>query len=42
MYVDGKLKCTLRGDHIVKEFMGMLDDYVARSYSEKGVETVGA
>ena len=42
VYVDGKLKCTLRGDHIVKEFMDMLDEYVARSYAEKSVERVGA
>ncbi len=42
VYVDGKLKCTLRGDHIVQEFMGMLDDYVARSYAEKSGEMVEA
>src|SRR5208337_463465 len=28
VYVDGKLKCTLRGDHIVKEFIQILDQYV--------------
>jgi (E)-4-hydroxy-3-methylbut-2-enyl-diphosphate synthase len=42
VYVDGKLKCTLRGDNIVQEFIGMLDDYVARSYAEKSGEMVGA
>ena len=42
VYVDGKLKCTLRGDHIVQEFIGMLDDYVARTYAAKAEETVGA
>ncbi|MBV9762563.1 MAG: flavodoxin-dependent (E)-4-hydroxy-3-methylbut-2-enyl-diphosphate synthase [Acidobacteriaceae bacterium] len=32
VYVDGKLVKTLRGDGIVAEFRGMLDDYVARTY----------
>jgi (E)-4-hydroxy-3-methylbut-2-enyl-diphosphate synthase len=42
VYVDGKLKCTLRGDHIVKEFIGMLDEYVDRTYAPNALETVGA
>jgi (E)-4-hydroxy-3-methylbut-2-enyl-diphosphate synthase len=32
VYVDGKLVKTLRGDGIVAEFIGMVDDYVATRY----------
>jgi (E)-4-hydroxy-3-methylbut-2-enyl-diphosphate synthase len=32
VYVDGKLVRTLRGDHIVAEFITMLNDYVASHY----------
>jgi (E)-4-hydroxy-3-methylbut-2-enyl-diphosphate synthase len=32
VYVDGRLMCTLRGEHIVKEFIGILDDYVEKHY----------
>lgn len=32
VYVDGQLVCTLRGDHIVQEFLVMLEDYVNRTY----------
>lgn len=32
VYVDGQLVCTLRGDHIVQEFLAMLDSYVERTY----------
>ncbi len=42
VYVDGKLKCTLRGDKIVEEFIGILNDYVDRTYAAKVEETVGA
>jgi len=42
VYVDGKLKCTLRGDAIVAEFIAILNDYVARRYAAKNLETVGA
>jgi (E)-4-hydroxy-3-methylbut-2-enyl-diphosphate synthase len=42
VYVDGKLKCTLRGDKIVEEFMGLLNDYVDRTYAARVEETVGA
>jgi (E)-4-hydroxy-3-methylbut-2-enyl-diphosphate synthase len=38
VYVDGKLKTTLRGDHIVEEFRRMLDEYVDRTY--RAVEMV--
>ena len=40
VYVDGKLKCTLRGDAIVAEFIAILNDYVDRRYA--ALETVGA
>lgn len=33
VYVDGKLRTTLRGDHIVREFITILDDYVALRYA---------
>ena len=42
VYVDGKLKCTLRGDRIVAEFIDILNDYVDRRYAAKVGETVGA
>jgi (E)-4-hydroxy-3-methylbut-2-enyl-diphosphate synthase len=42
VYVDGKLKCTLRGDAIVREFIGILDDYVDRRYAAKTLEAVDA
>jgi (E)-4-hydroxy-3-methylbut-2-enyl-diphosphate synthase len=42
VYVDGKLKCTLRGGHIVQEFIAILDDYVARRYAAKTLEAVDA
>src|SRR6266853_6798221 len=32
VYVDGKLKLTLRGDHIVAEFIQLLNAYVERTY----------
>jgi (E)-4-hydroxy-3-methylbut-2-enyl-diphosphate synthase len=42
VYVDGKLKCTLRGDAIVREFIGILDAYVERRYAAKTLEAVDA
>jgi (E)-4-hydroxy-3-methylbut-2-enyl-diphosphate synthase len=42
VYVDGKLKCTLRGDAIVAEFIAILNDYVERRYAAKTLETIGA
>jgi len=42
VYVDGKLKCTLRGDHIVAEFIDILNDYVAGHYTARTLEGVGA
>jgi (E)-4-hydroxy-3-methylbut-2-enyl-diphosphate synthase len=32
VYVDGKLRVTLKGDRIVPEFLEILDDYVRRTY----------
>jgi (E)-4-hydroxy-3-methylbut-2-enyl-diphosphate synthase len=32
VYVDGKLRTTLRGDGLVHEFMVILDDYVDQRY----------
>ena len=34
VYVDGKLAKTLRGDHIVAEFIGMLNSYVESHYAK--------
>ena len=33
VYVDGKLSVTLKGDGIVAEFLGILEEYVARRFS---------
>lgn len=33
VYMDGKLLTTLKGDRIVQEFLVILEDYVARTYS---------
>ena len=41
VYVDGKLMCTLRGDRIVEEFIGILNNYVDRRYAQKALETSG-
>ncbi len=40
VYIDGKLKCTLRGDAIVAEFIALLNDYVDKRYA-KTLETAG-
>jgi (E)-4-hydroxy-3-methylbut-2-enyl-diphosphate synthase len=32
VYVDGRLFTTLKGEQIVQEFLGILEEYVARSY----------
>ncbi|MFN2398048.1 MAG: flavodoxin-dependent (E)-4-hydroxy-3-methylbut-2-enyl-diphosphate synthase [Gemmatimonadaceae bacterium] len=37
VYVDGKLSVTLRGDHIVREFLAILEEYVTARYRESGV-----
>ena len=35
VYVDGRLMTTLRGEKIVEEFIGILDDYVDSHYATK-------
>jgi (E)-4-hydroxy-3-methylbut-2-enyl-diphosphate synthase len=42
VYVDGKLKCTLRGEHIVAEFLDLLNAYVDRTYAARELEAVDA
>ena len=39
VYVDGKLRMTLRGDHIVAEFIELLNGYVDRTYAARVEET---
>jgi (E)-4-hydroxy-3-methylbut-2-enyl-diphosphate synthase len=34
VFVDGRLTTTLKGDRIVAEFIGMLDEYVTTHYAE--------
>ncbi len=36
VYVDGKLRVTLKGDHIVREFLAILDEYVTTRYATAG------
>ena len=33
VYVDGRLMTTLKGDHIVREFIGILDNYIETHYT---------
>jgi (E)-4-hydroxy-3-methylbut-2-enyl-diphosphate synthase len=35
VYVDGRLLVTLRGDNIVSDFLGILNDYVAAHYGQR-------
>ena len=35
MYVDGRLFTTLKGDRIVAEFIGILDEYVDSHYAAR-------
>ncbi len=32
VYIDGRLRVTLKGDHLVREFLEILDDYVETRY----------
>jgi len=41
VYVDGRLFTTLKGDHIVAEFMKILDEYVDSHYAAREKEEVG-
>jgi (E)-4-hydroxy-3-methylbut-2-enyl-diphosphate synthase len=40
VYVDGKLRTTLRGDTIVQDFLRLLEDYIAQRYprAERALE----
>jgi (E)-4-hydroxy-3-methylbut-2-enyl-diphosphate synthase len=40
VYVDGRLFITLKGDHIVAEFIKILDEYVDSHYAARSEETV--
>ena len=40
VFVDGRLMTTLRGDHIVKEFIGILDEYVEARYGSRNRSAV--
>jgi (E)-4-hydroxy-3-methylbut-2-enyl-diphosphate synthase len=42
VYVDGKLFTTLKGDHIVQEFLVILEEYVARTYPTPAPALAGA
>src|ERR1700757_3762213 len=42
VYVDGSLFTTLKGDGLVREFLGILDDYVDSHYAAKEKEEVPA
>ena len=43
VFVDGRLVCTLKGDHIVEEFTKILTDYVDQHYArKKTIETANA
>ncbi len=39
VFVDGALRTTLRGDGLVDEFIGILEDYVARRYGASAAVT---
>jgi len=39
VYVDGQLLRTLRGEHIVREFVDILEEYVARKYGSVGARS---
>ena len=40
VYVDGRLFTTLKGDHIVAEFIKILHEYVESHYAARSQETV--
>ena len=40
VYVDGKLKVTLKGDAIVPEFLRILEEYVDKTYGERAAATL--
>ena len=36
VFIDGQKAMTLRGDNIASEFVGIVEDYVARKYAQRG------
>jgi (E)-4-hydroxy-3-methylbut-2-enyl-diphosphate synthase len=38
VFIDGVKTVTLRGEHIARDFLGVIDDYVARRYRARGAE----
>jgi (E)-4-hydroxy-3-methylbut-2-enyl-diphosphate synthase len=36
VFIDGQKAMTLRGDNIASEFVGIVEDYVARRYTARG------
>ena len=36
VFIDGKKALTLRGGNIAREFVGIVEDYVAKKYTERG------
>ena len=42
VFVDGRLMTTLKGDHIVEEFIAILNEYVESHYAKKPAEAVEA
>jgi (E)-4-hydroxy-3-methylbut-2-enyl-diphosphate synthase len=40
VYVDGRLHVTLKGDHIVPEFLAILENYVATRYQAREPATI--
>ena len=36
VFINGKKAMTLRGDHIASEFVGVIEEYVARKYATRG------
>ncbi len=37
VFIDGEKAYTLRGDHIAQEFIGIIENYVARKYPARGL-----
>ncbi len=38
VFIDGSKSVTLRGDNIAREFVAIIDDYVARNYSRVAID----
>jgi (E)-4-hydroxy-3-methylbut-2-enyl-diphosphate synthase len=36
VFIDGQKAMTLRGDNIAGEFVGIIEEYVARKYAQRG------